>query len=70
MQKICKFEFCGRDAAALCQIVTGSSFTKGVFLVYVPDMNIYTEGTSFVDAIEMARDAIGLKGIDIEDDGK
>lgn len=43
---------------------------EGVFLVYVPDMNIYTEGTSFVDAIEMARDAIGLKGIDIEDDGK
>ena len=43
---------------------------EGVFLVYVPDMNIYTEGNSFVDAIEMARDAIGLKGIDIEDDAK
>lgn len=40
------------------------------FLVYVPDMDIYTEGSSFVDAIEMARDAIGLKGIDFEDDGK
>ena len=38
------------------------------FLVYVPDIDIYTEGTSFVDAIEMARDAIGLKGIDFEDD--
>lgn len=38
------------------------------FLVYVPDMDIYTEGTSFADAIEMARDAIGLKGIDMEDD--
>ena len=43
---------------------------KETFLVYVPDMDIYTEGTSFVNAIEMARDAIGLKGIDFEDDGK
>lgn len=38
------------------------------FLVYVPDMEIYTEGRSMADAIEMARDAIGLKGIDYEDD--
>mgnify|MGYP003304788383 CR=1 FL=1 len=38
------------------------------FLVYVPDWEIYTEGSSFVNAIEMARDAIGLKGIDREDD--
>ena len=40
------------------------------YLVYVPDMDIYTEGTSLGDAMEMARDAIGLKGIDLEDDGK
>lgn len=40
------------------------------FLVYVPDMELYTEGKSVTDAIEMARDAIGLKGIDLEDDGK
>lgn len=39
------------------------------FLVYVPDWEIYTEGFSFVDAIEMARDAIGLSGIAKEDDG-
>ena len=31
-------------------------------------MKIYTEGTSIADAIEMARDAIGLKGIDLEDE--
>lgn len=43
---------------------------KGDFLVYVPDMDIYTEGKSMADAMEMARDAIGLKGIDYEDDGK
>ncbi len=43
---------------------------KGDFLVYVPDMDIYTEGKNMADAIEMARDAIGLKGVDYEDDGK
>lgn len=43
---------------------------KKTFLVYVPDMDIYTEGKSMADAIEMARDAIGLKGIDYEDDKK
>ena len=37
------------------------------YLVYVPDMDIYTEGRSLADAIAMARDAIGLKGIDMED---
>lgn len=42
---------------------------EGEYLVYVPDMDIYTEGKSMVNAIEMARDAIGLKGIDLEDDG-
>ena len=40
------------------------------FLVYIPDMDIYTEGKTMADAIEMARDAIGLKGIDFEDDKK
>lgn len=39
------------------------------FLVFVPDWEIYTEGSSFIDAIEMARDAIGLSGIVKEDDG-
>jgi len=43
---------------------------KQNYLVYVPDMDIYTEGKSLGDAMEMARDAIGLKGIDLEDDGK
>ncbi|MCM1268515.1 MAG: type II toxin-antitoxin system HicB family antitoxin [Bacteroidales bacterium] len=37
------------------------------FLVCVPDMDILTEGNSFADAIEMARDAIGLTGISMED---
>ena len=40
------------------------------FLVCVPDMDILTEGNTFPDAIEMARDAIGLAGISMEDAGK
>jgi len=37
------------------------------FLVCVPDMDILTEGNTLADAIEMARDAIGLAGISMED---
>lgn len=40
------------------------------FTVYIPDFDINTEGENLTDAIEMARDAIGLMGIDMEDDGK
>lgn len=41
------------------------------YLVYIPDMEIYTEGKSIADAMEMARDAIGLKGMDyLENNGK
>lgn len=38
-------------------------------VVSVPDFNINTQGTDVPDAIEMARDAIGLIGIDMQDDG-
>lgn len=40
------------------------------YLVYVPDLTIYTEGKDVADAMCMARDAIGLKGIDYENDHK
>lgn len=30
------------------------------YLVYVPDLRIYTEGNSYENALEMAQDAIGL----------
>ena len=40
------------------------------YLVFVPDLEIYTEGISLADAIDMARDAIGLKGISLEDDNQ
>jgi predicted RNase H-like HicB family nuclease len=41
--------------------------SEHLFLVCVPDMDILTEGSSFADAIEMARDAIGVTGISMED---
>lgn len=40
------------------------------YLVYVPDLNINTEGESLIDAIDMARDAIGMWGIAEEDMGR
>lgn len=39
-------------------------------LAYIPDFDINTQGTDIADAIEMARDAIGVVGIDMEDDGE
>ena len=46
--------------------------TKGkeFIVVYVPDFDINTQGNDVPDAIEMARDAIGLMGIDMQDDGE
>ena len=40
------------------------------YLVRVPDFDIDTQGEGLADAIEMARDAIGLMGIELEDEGK
>lgn len=40
------------------------------YVVFIPDFNINTEGDTLTEAIEMARDAIGLMGIDMEDDKK
>lgn len=40
------------------------------YVVYIPDFDINTEGETLTEAIEMARDAIGLMGIDMEDDKK
>ena len=41
---------------------------KEHIVVFVPDFNINTQGVDYADAMEMARDAIGLVGIDMEDD--
>ena len=43
--------------------------TNNRFLVSVPDMEVLTEGATFAGAIEMARDAIGITGVTMEDNG-
>lgn len=43
---------------------------KEFIVVFVPDFNINTQGKDIPDAIEMARDAIGLMGIDMQDDNE
>ena len=43
--------------------------TDTVILVEVPDLEILTEGKDMADAIEMAKDAIELKCVSMEDDG-
>ena len=46
-------------------------FTKAeeVILIEVPDLEILTEGKDMTDAIKMARDAIELKCVSLEDEG-
>ncbi|WP_298030296.1 type II toxin-antitoxin system HicB family antitoxin [uncultured Dysosmobacter sp.] len=49
--------------------VVFTQIDEGGYLAYVPDLQINTEGKNLADAIAMARDAIGVVGLDIEDDG-
>lgn len=46
---------------------TQTNDEKDTILIEVPDLEIITEGYEIADAIKMARDAIGLKGITLED---
>ncbi len=41
---------------------------KEHIVVSIPDFKINTQGSDYADAMEMARDAIGLIGIDMEDE--
>ena len=43
---------------------------KEFVVVFIPDFNINTQGKDIPEAMEMARDAIGLMGIDMQDDGE
>jgi predicted RNase H-like HicB family nuclease len=43
---------------------------KEHMIVYVPDFNINTQGVDEADAMEMARDAIGIMGVDMEDENE
>ena len=43
---------------------------KNFIVVYIPDFEINTQGKDIAQAMERARDAIGIMGIDMEDDGE
>lgn len=43
---------------------------EGGFSVFVPDLDIGTQGETIVECIDMARDAIGLWGICEQDEGR
>lgn len=45
------------------------TIVENCVLIEVPDLDILTEGKDIPDAIRMARDAIGLKVVSMEDDG-
>lgn len=51
-------------------IFTQLNDEKDTVLIEVPDLGILTEGFGMADAVDMARDAIGLKGIVYEDNGR
>ena len=40
------------------------------FVVFVPDFNINTQGTSIAESMEMARDAIGMCGCYMQDNNQ
>ena len=40
------------------------------FVVFIPDFSINTQGRSIPEAMEMARDAIGMTGVYMQDEGK
>lgn len=42
----------------------------GYNIVYVPDLNVTTQGETIVESIEMARDLIGIVGMDYLEDNK
>jgi predicted RNase H-like HicB family nuclease len=43
---------------------------EGGYSVFVPDLDIGTQGETVAECIEMARDAIGLWGITEQDEGR
>ena len=47
-------------------------FTKSGedFIAYIPDFDMYTQGSTLTEAIEMARDELGILGIDCLDDNE
>lgn len=58
-----------KDKRLAYQVVL-SRAPEGGYTVFIPDFGSHTEGDDLADAIYMARDAISLLGITMEDDGE
>ncbi len=43
---------------------------EGYFVVHIPDFDIGTQGETLAEAMEMARDAIGMCGCFLQDEGR
>ena len=54
----------------LCYPIVLTEMDDGGYLVYVPDMDINTAGKDLPDAIYMARDAISLVVVTLQDEEK
>ena len=50
--------------------VVFSVLDEGGYMAFVPDLGINTQGEDLAEAIYMARDAISLVCVDMQDDGK
>lgn len=50
--------------------VVFSVLEEGGYMAFVPDLAINTQGEDLAEAISMARDAISLICVDMQDDGK
>ena len=48
-------------------INTSKEKSDEYYSVYIPDLDIYTEGKDLADCIEMARDAIGINCLTLEE---
>lgn len=51
-------------------IITPPQKGDKYYLVYIPDLDVYTEGKAFDDALFMAKDAIELLGVCRQDHGQ
>ncbi len=51
-------------------INTSKEKSDEYYSVYIPDLDIYTEGKDIADCIEMARDAIGINCLTLEENLK
>lgn len=58
----------GKKMVAVYPVILSKD--NGGYFVTIPDFEINTQGDTLEEAIYMARDAIGIMGIELEDEGE